>query len=70
MYMLFKDLLVTFASDGPESCCGSQVARYAPQSLHQEFGTDFELLDSTHEEHQTPLALSKSSFTVPAARTK
>ncbi len=47
-------IVATFASDGPKSCSGLQVARYDPKSLHHEFGTDFELLDSTHEEHQTP----------------
>lgn len=47
-------IVVTFASDGPESCSGLQVARYDPQSLHNEFGSGFELLDSTHENHQTP----------------
>ena|SRR5258706_391419 len=47
-------IVATFASDGPESCSGLQVARYDPKSLHNEFGADFELLDSTHEEHQTP----------------
>src|SRR5258706_198252 len=44
----------TFASDGPDHCSGLEVARYDPESLYNEFGTDFELLDSTHEEHQTP----------------
>lgn len=47
-------ILATFASDGPEQCSGLEVARYDPQSLHNEFGTDFQLLDSTREEHQTP----------------
>lgn len=47
-------IVATFASDGPERCSGLEVARYDSQSLHSEFGTDFELLDSTREEHQTP----------------
>jgi 2-polyprenyl-3-methyl-5-hydroxy-6-metoxy-1,4-benzoquinol methylase len=47
-------IVATFASDGPERCSGLEVARYDPESLHSEFGTDFELLDSTREEHQTP----------------
>jgi len=47
-------IVATFASDGPESCSGLEVARYDPQSLHNEFGAGFELLDSAHEEHQTP----------------
>lgn len=47
-------VVATFASDGPESCSGLKVSRYNPQSLHNEFGEDFDLLDSTHEEHHTP----------------
>ncbi|MEO5886356.1 MAG: class I SAM-dependent methyltransferase, partial [Anaerolineales bacterium] len=47
-------IVATFANDGPERCSGLEVARYDPQSLHSEFGTDFELLNSTREEHQTP----------------
>jgi SAM-dependent methyltransferase len=47
-------IVATFASDGPDHCSGLEVARYDPQSLHNEFGTGFELLDSTREEHQTP----------------
>ncbi len=54
-------ILATFASDGPERCSGLEVARYDPQSLHNEFGTDFELLDSTWEEHQTPFG-TKQKF--------
>ncbi len=49
-------IVATFASDGPERCSGLEVTRYDPQSLHSEFGTDFELLDSTREEHQTPFS--------------
>jgi 2-polyprenyl-3-methyl-5-hydroxy-6-metoxy-1,4-benzoquinol methylase len=47
-------IVATFASDGPEKCSGLSVVRYTPQHLHDEFGADFELLDSAHEEHQTP----------------
>lgn len=47
-------IVATFASDGPEKCSGLEVARYDPQSLHNEFGTDFEYVDSTREEHHTP----------------
>lgn len=47
-------IVATFANDGPERCSGLEVARYDPQSLHSEFGTDFELLDSIREEHKTP----------------
>ncbi|HKY54140.1 MAG TPA: class I SAM-dependent methyltransferase [Anaerolineales bacterium] len=47
-------IVATFASDGPERCSGLPVVRYEPESLHNEFGDGFTLLDSTHETHQTP----------------
>ena len=47
-------IVATFASDGPERCSGLQVARYDSESLHDEFGSTFDLIDSTNEVHQTP----------------
>jgi 2-polyprenyl-3-methyl-5-hydroxy-6-metoxy-1,4-benzoquinol methylase len=47
-------IVATFASDGPERCSGLEVVRYDSRSLHNQFGADFELLDSTREEHHTP----------------
>uniref|UniRef100_A0A0C1MVN9 Methyltransferase n=1 Tax=Tolypothrix bouteillei VB521301 TaxID=1479485 RepID=A0A0C1MVN9_9CYAN len=47
-------IVATFAQDGPKRCSGLEVVRYSPESLHDEFGDDFELVDSTRESHQTP----------------
>ena len=47
-------IVATFASDGPERCSGLPVTRYEPESLHDEFGNDFTLLNSIHETHHTP----------------
>jgi 2-polyprenyl-3-methyl-5-hydroxy-6-metoxy-1,4-benzoquinol methylase len=47
-------ILATFAPDGPERCSGLDVVRYSPESLHREFGGDFEVVDSTRETHHTP----------------
>jgi 2-polyprenyl-3-methyl-5-hydroxy-6-metoxy-1,4-benzoquinol methylase len=47
-------IVATFASDGPDHCSGLEVVRYDPESLHNEFGADFDLLDSAREEHHTP----------------
>ena len=44
----------TFGPEGPESCSGLPVARYAPQELHGTFGEPFELVDSSVEMHTTP----------------
>ena len=47
-------LVATFAEDGPTRCSGLDVARYTPEGLHGEFGTDFRLVESRREEHHTP----------------
>jgi|ERR1051325_4846240 ubiquinone/menaquinone biosynthesis C-methylase UbiE len=47
-------ILATFAPDGPERCSGLDVVRYSPESLHREFGGEFEVVDSTRETHHTP----------------
>jgi 2-polyprenyl-3-methyl-5-hydroxy-6-metoxy-1,4-benzoquinol methylase len=47
-------IVATFAPDGPERCSGLEVVRYSPESLHHEFGRDFEVVNSTRETHHTP----------------
>ena len=47
-------MVATFAPDGPMKCSGLDVVRYAPEELHAQFGSDFQLLDSAREEHHTP----------------
>jgi 2-polyprenyl-3-methyl-5-hydroxy-6-metoxy-1,4-benzoquinol methylase len=47
-------IMATFATDGPTHCSGLEVSRYSPDSLHDEFGDDFRLVDSTREVHTTP----------------
>ena len=47
-------IIATFAPDGPDRCSGLDVVRYSPESLHSEFGENFELVDSTPETHHTP----------------
>ena len=47
-------LVATFAEDGPEYCSGLPVVRYSAEGLHSEFGTDFLLVRSEHEDHRTP----------------
>ena len=47
-------IVAAFASDGPVRCSGLEVARYGTQELHGQFGSGFQLLESTREEHQTP----------------
>jgi ubiquinone/menaquinone biosynthesis C-methylase UbiE len=47
-------IVATFAPDGPDHCSGLEVMRYNPESLHNEFGDEFDLVDSTNEIHHTP----------------
>jgi ubiquinone/menaquinone biosynthesis C-methylase UbiE len=47
-------IVATFAPDGPERCSGLDVIRYSPESLHREFGGDFDLTESAYESHHTP----------------
>ena len=47
-------LVATFAEDGPEYCSGLPVVRYSAEGLHSQFGTDFQLVRTEHEDHRTP----------------
>ena len=47
-------ILSTFGPEGPTKCSGLDVVRYDADSLHQEFGTRFRLIESSKELHQTP----------------
>lgn len=47
-------IVATFAPDGPLQCSGLPVMRYSADSLHDEFGAAFRLLEHRDEEHLTP----------------
>jgi ubiquinone/menaquinone biosynthesis C-methylase UbiE len=47
-------IVASFGLGGPERCSGLEVVRYSPETMHDEFGNDFELVDSTNETHHTP----------------
>jgi SAM-dependent methyltransferase len=47
-------IIATFALDGPQQCSNLDVVRYGPESLHNEFGDDFELVADVRESHHTP----------------
>ena len=55
-------IVATFALDGPPQCSGLNVTRYSPDSLHHEFGEDFQLITSTREAHVTPFG-TEQKFT-------
>jgi 2-polyprenyl-3-methyl-5-hydroxy-6-metoxy-1,4-benzoquinol methylase len=45
----------TFGTKGPEKCSGLDVVRYDTESLHEQFGKSFKLIDSFTETHKTPI---------------
>lgn len=47
-------IVATFGVDGPSSCSGLEIVRYDPDSLHREFGDNFDLVHSSSESHSTP----------------
>jgi 2-polyprenyl-3-methyl-5-hydroxy-6-metoxy-1,4-benzoquinol methylase len=47
-------IVSTFGPEGPSKCSGLDVVRYDAQSLHDQFGKRFRLIESAKEMHQTP----------------
>ena len=47
-------IVASFGLSGPERCSGLDVVRYCSETMHDEFGNDFELVESTDETHHTP----------------
>jgi ubiquinone/menaquinone biosynthesis C-methylase UbiE len=47
-------IVASFGPQGPVRCSGFEVVRYAPETLHGEFGPGFRLLTSKAEAHHTP----------------
>jgi SAM-dependent methyltransferase len=52
-------IVSTFGPEGPQKCSGLQVARYDAQSLHQQFGRRFHLVESSKELHETPFGTTQ-----------
>ena len=47
-------VISAFSLEGPERCSGLDVVRYSPESLADELGAAFELIESRDEVHMTP----------------
>ena len=47
-------VIATFGPNGPSQCSNLDVRRYAPETLHSEFGPGYELISHTTELHATP----------------
>ena len=53
-------VIATFALDGPEKCSGLPVARYSPETLAAELGSEFVLVESRRHAHVTPWGAAQS----------
>lgn len=47
-------VIATFAADGPTHCSGLPVARYSPETLASRLGSNFTVLATEREQHNTP----------------
>jgi 2-polyprenyl-3-methyl-5-hydroxy-6-metoxy-1,4-benzoquinol methylase len=52
-------IVSTFGPEGPTKCSGLEVMRYDAESLHNEFGVRFRLVESSKELHNTPLGTTQ-----------
>jgi len=56
-------IVSTFGPEGPTKCSGLDVRRYDAESLHTQFGARFQLMESSHELHQTPFGTTQQFLT-------
>jgi 2-polyprenyl-3-methyl-5-hydroxy-6-metoxy-1,4-benzoquinol methylase len=52
-------IVSTFGPEGPTKCSGLDVVRYDADSLHDQFGAHFRLIESSKELHQTPFGTTQ-----------
>jgi 2-polyprenyl-3-methyl-5-hydroxy-6-metoxy-1,4-benzoquinol methylase len=52
-------IVSTFGPEGPTKCSGLEVMRYDAESLHEEFGQRFRLVESSKELHRTPFGTTQ-----------
>jgi 2-polyprenyl-3-methyl-5-hydroxy-6-metoxy-1,4-benzoquinol methylase len=52
-------IVSTFGKEGPARCSGLPVMRYDAESLHEEFGAHFQLVDASEELHHTPFGTAQ-----------
>jgi len=52
-------IVASFSLDGPQKCSGLDVMRYSPESMHDEFGSPFQLVESIGETHNTPFGTTQ-----------
>lgn len=52
-------IVATFGPEGPKMCSGLEIVRYDAESLHDQFGARFRLVESVTELHQTPFGATQ-----------
>lgn len=52
-------IVASFGLEGPVKCSGLDVVRYSPETMHDEFGSEFELVKSLKETHRTPFGTTQ-----------
>jgi 2-polyprenyl-3-methyl-5-hydroxy-6-metoxy-1,4-benzoquinol methylase len=52
-------IVSTFGPEGPTKCSGFDVIRYNADSLHDQFGARFRLMESSKELHRTPFGTTQ-----------
>ena len=52
-------IVSTFGPEGPTKCSGLDVIRYDAESLHEQFGVRFRLVESSRELHHTPFGTTQ-----------
>jgi 2-polyprenyl-3-methyl-5-hydroxy-6-metoxy-1,4-benzoquinol methylase len=52
-------IVSTFGPEGPTKCSGLEIVRYDAESLHNEFGAHFRLVESSKEMHHTPFGTTQ-----------
>lgn len=52
-------IVATFGPEGPTRCSGLDIVRYDADSLHDEFGPAFRLVEHRSELHQTPMGTTQ-----------
>jgi len=52
-------IVSTFGPEGPTKCSGLDVMRYDAETLHDQFGVRFRLMESSKELHRTPFGTTQ-----------
>lgn len=52
-------IVASFGLNGPAKCSGFDVVRYSAETMHDEFGNGFKLVESLNETHKTPFGTTQ-----------